>query len=78
MRNLPPLGSKMDIEFIRGQLQRRLHERQLSKVERGSGISRRTMYRIIEGGANPKMHTLDALEAFLRRTMREKKLEKGE
>lgn len=64
----------MDTIYIRAQLQRRLYERQLTRVADGSGVSRYTLHRIIKGG-NGSVKTLTALEAFLRRTERQKKLD---
>lgn len=64
----------MDTIYIRAQLQRRLYERQLTQVANGSGVSRYTLYRIARGG-NGSVKTLTALEEFLRRTEREKKLD---
>lgn len=64
----------MDILYIRKQLERRVHERQLSKVATGSGVNLRTLQRIMKG-ENSSFQTLDALDAYLRRTARKVKLD---
>lgn len=65
----------MEINYIKAQLQRRLHERQLSAVALASGVSRRTLYRIIDGKSNATMQTLGTLDTFLKRTERSKRLD---
>lgn len=65
----------MEIEFIRGQLQRRADERQLGKVATFSKVPIRTLHRIIKGDGNPRFNTLVALDEYLKRTHRDKKLQ---
>lgn len=64
----------MDILYIRKQLERRVQERQLSKVAVGSGVNLRTLQRIMKG-ENSSFQTLDVLDAYLRRTARKVKLD---
>jgi DNA-binding phage protein len=67
---------EISIEYIKAQLQRRVAERQLSKVANGSGVALRTLRRILDDdSANATLHTLDTLTKYLKRTERDKKLE---
>lgn len=69
---------EISIEYIKAQLQRRVAERQLSKVAAGSGVGLRTLRRILDNdSANATLHTLhtlDTLTKYLKRTERDKKL----
>lgn len=64
----------MDMSFIQAQLQRRQYERQLSTVAKNSGVSRRTLYRIIAGKSNATFEILTTLDGYLKRTEHDKKL----
>ena len=63
-----------EIDYIRGQLQRWEKEKQLPIIVAATGVSLRTLYYIANGrGAQPR--TVRALDAYLKKNVRRKRLD---
>jgi hypothetical protein len=62
---------KINVEYIRGQLQRRAGSRQLAAVARGSGVNLRTLHRLKDGTPGTIALAIKVQE-FLERTEKDK------
>lgn len=65
---------EISIEYIKGQLQRRACERQLTAVARASGVNLRTLHRLAKGKAGT-VTTAERVQQFLKDTEKQRKIE---
>lgn len=67
---------KINLDYIKEQLQRRATERQLPRVAHGSGVGLRTIHRVLSTG-RCTTSTAEALQSFLTTTHRQKELKRA-
>lgn len=65
---------KIDTTYIQDQLKRRLSERQLSAVARGTKLSTRTLSNIIQGKPG-RTSVAETVQGYLKRTEKMERLE---
>ena len=68
---------KERIEYVQTQLQRWEREKQLPAIVAATGVSLRTLY-YISNGRGAQDRTLKALETFLKKNVRRKRLDEVE
>jgi DNA-binding phage protein len=68
---------EINVEYIKGQLQRRAGERQLTAVAKAAGVNLRTLHRMQKGEPGT-VALANKVQKFLERTEKDRHIEKDE